>query len=93
MPPTVHKILIHGSSIVKSFNVPMGYFFEEPQEANNKIFRRARLTNCRMTDRISTNNDIIHHLMISSDPLINSMRIKEKRRTKELSAVAESLLQ
>lgn len=36
MPPSVHKILIHGSSIVKSFTLPIGILSEEDQESRNR---------------------------------------------------------
>lgn len=36
MPPCVHKILLHGASIGKSFILPIGQMSEEAQEARNK---------------------------------------------------------
>jgi len=40
MPPSVHKILIHGSSIIKSFVLPIGVLSEEAQESRNKDIKR-----------------------------------------------------
>jgi len=92
MPPSVHKVLLHGSDIVRFFELPFGWFSEEPQEASNKIFRNARNKNSRMLDRKSTNADIMHSLLISSDPFISSIRIKERKSVKALSADAQNLL-
>jgi hypothetical protein len=36
MPPTLHKILIHGSKIINNFDMPIGILSEEAQEATNK---------------------------------------------------------
>jgi len=48
MPPSIHKVLIHGCDIMKALNAPMIWFSEEPQEANNKVFRKARSEHSRM---------------------------------------------
>ena len=92
IPPSVHKILIHGSDIIKTFQLPMAFYSEEPQEANNKIFRKARAENSRMTSRDQTNEDIIHNMLVLSDPYIASLRVKEKRKKKILSKEAQTLL-
>lgn len=92
LPPSVHKVLIHGSKIIEELKLPIGWYSEEPQEANNKIFKRARAENSRMCDRRMSNEDIIHHLLISSDPLISNLRIKEKGKSKDLTEEAKTLL-
>lgn len=74
MPVTVHKILIHGSEIIKSFIVPIGKLSEEAQEARNKDFKRFRENNTRKCSREDTNIDLLHILLISSDPYISSLR-------------------
>jgi len=40
MPSSIHKVLIHGCDIMKALNAPTIWFSEEPQEANNKVFRK-----------------------------------------------------
>lgn len=92
IPPSVHKLLTHGSKIIKTFNVPFGWLSEEPQEANNKVFRKARSNNSRMSNRKATNEDIMHHLFIGSDPLISSLRLKDTKCKTPLSDQAENLL-
>lgn len=39
MPVSVHKILVHGSDIIKFAMVPIGQLSEEAQEARNKKSR------------------------------------------------------
>ena len=92
MSPTVHKVLIHGDEIIKALGIPIGSLSEEAQEATNKVFRNARENNSRMCSRKASNEDIMHHLLISSDPLISNIRIKRDKKTTELSEEAKSLL-
>jgi len=57
IPPSVHKVLLHGSDIIEYFGSPIGCLSEEAQEASNKIFRKVRVQNSRMKSRKSS--DII----------------------------------
>lgn len=92
MPPSVHKLLMHGSDIISCFKIPFGWLSEEPQEGNNKIFRRICQENSRMVNRKATNEDIMHYLMILSDVVISSLRIKDEVKVKPLSQQAQKLL-
>lgn len=74
MPPSVHKVLFHGADIISSLNLPIGLYSEEAQEARNKDFKNIREHHTRKMSRIHTNEDLIHGLLISSDPLISSFR-------------------
>lgn len=40
MPPTIHKVLIHGPDFVLNAIIPIGQLCEEAQEARNKEFKR-----------------------------------------------------
>ena len=42
MPPTVHKVLIHGPDVIQHALVPIGQLSEEAQEATNEEFKRYR---------------------------------------------------
>lgn len=75
MPPSVHKILVHGADIIDSLDLPIGLYSEEAQEARNKDFKKIREYHTRKMSRIETNEDIIHGLLVSSDPLISSLRV------------------
>lgn len=74
MPPSVHKVLLHGADLMKHFDLPIGMYSEEAQEARNKDFRNIRENHSRKNSRTNTNEDILHWLLISSDPVISSLR-------------------
>jgi hypothetical protein len=71
---TVHKILLHSVDIIKSSLLPIGQLSEEAQEARNKDCRRYREHNTRKCSRVATNRDLLNMLLITSDPVINSLR-------------------
>lgn len=74
MTPTLHKILIHGSTIVREALLPIGMLSEEAQESKNKDFKSYREFFSRKTSRLDNITDIINRLFISSDPLLSLMR-------------------
>lgn len=74
MPVSVHKVLFHGAEIIDSFDLPIGNFSEESQEKRNKDFRKIRENNSRKDARHNSNEDIMHWLLISSDPVISTHR-------------------
>lgn len=80
MPTSIHKVLIHGADIIDFFNLPIGYYSEEAQEARNKDFRYIREHQSRKSSRENTNEDILHWLLITSDPLITSMRASAPKK-------------
>lgn len=91
-PPTVHKVLIHGAEIIRSFLVPIGQLSEEALEAGNKDFRNTRLYHARKTSRKDNCEDILHYLLANSDPAITSRRILKEKKHLELSEEAMNLL-
>lgn len=77
MPSSVHKLLVHGADICQHFSfIPIGMMSEEASEARNKDFRSIREKHTRKIGRVQTNEDIIHQLLISSDPYITNIRPK-----------------
>lgn len=84
MSPTVHKVLMHGGSIIAHAILPIGQLSEEAAEARNKHFREYRTDYSRKTSRIECNRDILNRLLLTSDPLLSS-RIcsKQKQRKRE----------
>ncbi|KAK4871438.1 hypothetical protein RN001_016456 [Aquatica leii] len=72
MPPTIHKVLIHGPIIIETALLPIGQLSEEAQEANNKMLKKYREGYSRKISRDKTNEDIINRLLISSDPPITT---------------------
>lgn len=92
MPATVHKILIHSTEVIKAALLPIGQLSEEAQEARNKDFRRFREHHTRKRSRISTNRDLLNMLIITSDPLINSLREIPKKKSNKLCPEVLKLL-
>lgn len=79
MTPTMHKILIHGSVIIKNALLPIGQLSEEAAEARNKHFRLYRENYARKFSREECNIDIYNRLLLSSDPLLSIMKQTKKR--------------
>lgn len=91
MPSSLHKILIHGAQIIRHFWFPIGQLSEEAAEARNKHFRKYRECHARRSNRTYTNEDILHNLLLSSDPYVSHMRGCDKTH-KDLTEEAMSLL-
>ena len=85
MPTTLHKILIHSNQVISSAILPIGQLSEDAQEARHKDIRRYREGYSRKSLRLNTIKDIFHHLLVSSDPFISSLRKLPKRKLKQLS--------
>lgn len=80
MPPSVHKLLIHGPIIVKEAILPIGELSEEAQETKNKDIRRYRESHTRKISPEKVNEDLFHRLILSSDPYLSSFAIGQKPR-------------
>lgn len=74
MSATVHKILIHGGDIIESLPLPVGQLSEDVLEASHKCYKTIRQYHSRKTSRIHTNTDILHMLLVASDPVISAHR-------------------
>ena len=92
LPASVHKVLIHGSQIIKSALLPIGQLSEEGQEARNKDIKKYREHHTRKSSRKNTMTDLINNLLISSDPLISSIRKSHKKQKTPLWNEALHLL-
>ena len=60
MPPTVHKLFIHGPDIISLFLLPIGQLSEEAREARNKDFKKYRECYSRKCSRQKSNEDTFH---------------------------------
>ena len=74
MPVTMHKLLFHGAALIKHALVPIGQLSEEAQECRHKELKKFREKHSRKCSRKATMEDVFHHLLITSDPYINSFR-------------------
>lgn len=93
MPASVHKILFYGANIIKSFGlIPIGILSEKAQESRSKDFKRYREFNTRKCSRIYTNTDLLHKLLVSSDPYVSSLRQKPATTKLEIDLEATNLL-
>ncbi|KAL4126307.1 hypothetical protein QTP88_010529 [Uroleucon formosanum] len=91
MPPSVHKILIHGADVIRYAILPIGQLSEEAQESRNKDYKTFRKHNTRKMSRINTNTDLLHILLVSSDPLISSTRKVKNKNKLDYSPEVQSL--
>jgi len=93
MPSSIHKILIHGADIIKNVSLPVGMMSEEALEARNKDMRNYRLNHTRKTSRINTMEDLMHSLLLTSDPLISSMSKCTSAFSKKYIALDDEVIQ
>lgn len=84
MTTTVHKILMHGDQIIEAAILPKGQLSEDAQEARNKDIKKYFEGYSRKPSHTNTMEDVFHWLLISSDPLISSLRKMKLRNSKTL---------
>lgn len=90
---TVHKVLLHGEKIITAAVLPIGLLSEEAQEAWNKDYKKYRIHHSRKISRLTTNEDVLHQLLISSDPYLFSLRKESAKNILSLSEDAKSLFE
>ena len=73
IPPSVHKLLVHGSQIADALELPIGQYSEEAQEAQNKELRNARLNHACKISRLNVMKNQFHYMLIRTDPVISSI--------------------
>lgn len=93
MSPTVHKILMHSEEVIKNFLLPIGMLGEDAQESQHKDLRYYREHNTRKISRYHTNLDLFHTLLLSSDPLISSIRLLPTKKENILNRDVLDLLE
>ena len=90
MPPSVHRVLVHGADAMRQFPLPIGVYSEEPQESRQKHNRAYRSRHASKTSREDTMRDQVHYLLVSSDleivRIIREDLEKPRRRTKKRGA-------
>lgn len=92
MSPTVHKILVHGPTVIEHALLPIGSLSEEAAEARNKHFRLYRQSFARKFSREACNLDILNRLLLTSDPLITGQRQTPRKSSKPFLADTLRLL-
>ena len=91
LPATVHKLLEHSHQIAEVLELPLGYYSEEPQGAQHKEIRKARLNHTAKISRQNAMENMYHYMLVKSDPKITSIKFKNESQ-EENSFTAESVL-
>lgn len=91
MTPTMHKVLVHGSKVIKEAVLPIGQLSEEVAEARNKHFRMYRERFSRKFNRNACNRDVLNRLLLTSDPFMSCSKRKCKKQKKPFSSEALQL--
>ena len=92
IPSTVHKVLIHGAEIIQAAALPIGLLWEEAQESLHKDYKDYRLYHRRKCPHTTTNEDVFHKILESSDPYITFLRPEPRKKHLPLSNEATELL-
>jgi hypothetical protein len=92
LPASVHKILLHGAEVIKHALLPIGELSEEAQECRNKDYKTYREHHARKDSRLHCYEDLLHVLLVSSDPVISSLRNIPKKKYHKLSEECIKLL-
>lgn len=92
MPISVHKMLMHGSQVIESLCIPVGQASEEGLEGTHKILRKSRESHTCKKSRIRSNTDLMHWLLLISDPVLASLRKQTAHKLQQLPSDVISLL-
>lgn len=92
MPPTVHKILMHSKEVIDNFLLPIGQLGEDAQESRHKEVKYYREHNTRKISRNDCNKDLFNILLVSSDPLVSSLRVVPPKKESVFSTDVINLL-
>jgi putative intracellular protease/amidase len=78
IPPSLHRVLVHGKEIVEATPLPIGITSEEGAESNTKFARRFHENHTRKTSQEDTMSDLYHRMMDISDPIVVAMSPQPK---------------
>lgn len=92
LSPSVHKMLVHGATIIKHCLLPIGMMSEEVQERRNKCIRRFRENHSRKFNRLVNIEDVFKRLMITSDPFIMMNGARKIWQRDDLPEAVQNLL-
>ena len=69
----MYKLLQHSSLIAQTLKLPIGYYSEEPLEAQNKHLRNTRLNHTCKVSRLNTMTNQYHYMLAKTDPIVSSI--------------------
>jgi hypothetical protein len=78
IPPTLHRVLVHGHAIIEATPLNIGLTSEEGSESNTKFARKFYKNHTRKTSQQNTMSDLFLRLMDCSDPFILNQKITQK---------------
>ena len=84
MPASMHKLLVHSGQIIANFELPIGMYTEEAQEARNKDSKHIREHHTRKISRILTITDQFNQLHVTSDPIVSSYSFQNSKKKKKI---------
>ena len=93
IPPSHHRVLVHGEDIIRATPLPIGQTSEEGSESNTKFARKYHVNHTRKSSQNDTMHDLFHRLMDVSDPIIVGMSSEKKCPKKTLPADMAELFQ
>lgn len=93
MTPTLHKILVHGATVIKHAILPIGQLSEEAAEARNKHLLSYRQDFARKFSRVQCNKDVLNRLLLTSDPYLTCMRKRQHKKSEPFSTETLDLLE
>ncbi|XP_065665488.1 uncharacterized protein LOC136086917 [Hydra vulgaris] len=82
-PPTVHKLLLHSSSISHKLLLPIGLYSEDSLESLNKQIRNSRLKHTAKISRLNTMMNQMHYLLKN----MSILEGQDRRRYNEVAVV------
>jgi hypothetical protein len=80
MPPTVHRILVHGSDVIKTTELPIGMFAEHASESLNKFYRNDRQFHARKNSMKANILDMFTRIMQRFDPFLVNIKFKTVKK-------------
>ena len=87
LPPTLHRVFVHGKDIIKATPVAIGLTSEEGSEANAKFARNFLQHHTRKTFHKDTMFDLYHRLLDISDPFVVAQSfVANKQKIQDIPA-------
>lgn len=71
MRPSVHKLLVHGCAIARSFEFPQIYYAEDGLEHQHKLNRQNSTQHSRQSSRLNRIKDMATYSLYCTDPIIS----------------------
>jgi hypothetical protein len=92
IPPTLHKVLVHGADIIRATPLPIGVTSEEGSESNTKFCRKYYQNHTRKISSLAALQDLFHRMMDVSDPLVRSLTPEPETQSSEMPPDMRALL-